>query len=401
MTNHWRVEKLSDACEFHNGLWKGEKGPLVNVGVIRNTNFTKEGALDDSDIAYLDVEEKKFAKRRLRFGDIILEKSGGGPKQAVGRVAFFDKKVGDYSFSNFTSAIRVRDQKSLLPEYLHRFLYWQYLSGVTESMQSHSTGIRNLDGDAYKAIEVAFPGIREQQRIVALLDEAFVGIATAKANAEKNLRLARDTLQAKITEVMNRNGGRWEEKRVSEIAVHSLGKMLDKAKNRGEFRPYLRNLNVRWFEFDLSDVLRMRFEPTETERYSVEKGDLVICEGGYPGRAAVWTSDEPMFFQKALHRARFHNPMHANWLLYYLHYRDNEGTLSRHFNGAGIQHFTGAALAKFELPIPPDEELPTLLQVFDALRNEVANLETIYTRKLTALNELKQSLLHRAFSGQL
>lgn len=192
MSSGWHAAKLSDVCEFHNGLWKGDKGPFVNVGVIRNTNFTKDGTLDDSDIAYLDVEEKKFEKRRLQFGDIILEKSGGGPKQAVGRVAFFDKKYGDFSFSNFTSAIRVRDQEALAAEYLHRFLHWQYLSGVTESMQSHSTGIRNLDGDAYKAIEVRFPNVREQRRIVALLDEAFAGIATAKANAEQSLRKARD-----------------------------------------------------------------------------------------------------------------------------------------------------------------------------------------------------------------
>jgi type I restriction enzyme, S subunit len=101
----WQTKTLDEACEFSNGLWKGEKEPFVNVGVIRNTNFTKEGALDDSDIAYLDVEVKKFEKRRLQFGDIILEKSGGGPKQPVGRVALFDKDDGLFSFSNFTSAV--------------------------------------------------------------------------------------------------------------------------------------------------------------------------------------------------------------------------------------------------------------------------------------------------------
>lgn len=109
----WQVAPLGELTQFINGLWKGEEPPFVHVGVIRNTNFTKDGALDDSDIAYLDVEAKKFAKRRLQFGDLILEKSGGGPKQPVGRVVFFDKTEGDFSFSNFTAAIRISDPTAL------------------------------------------------------------------------------------------------------------------------------------------------------------------------------------------------------------------------------------------------------------------------------------------------
>ena len=80
----------------------------------------------------------------------------------------------------------------------------------------------------------------------------------------------------------------WPLKKVSEIAHHSLGKMLDKAKNKGAMQPYLRNINVRWFGFDLSDVLEMRFLPEESDRYTAIRGDVLICEGGYPGRAAIW-----------------------------------------------------------------------------------------------------------------
>jgi len=107
MIDNWPTKSLDEVCQFSNGLWKGKKPPFVNVGVIRNTNFTKEGTLDDSDIAYIDVEAKQLEKRRLQFGDIILEKSGGGPRQPVGRVALFDKQEGDFSFSNFTAALRV------------------------------------------------------------------------------------------------------------------------------------------------------------------------------------------------------------------------------------------------------------------------------------------------------
>lgn len=157
----------------------------------------------------------------------------------------------------------------------------------------------------------------------------------------------------------------WERKRVSEIAQHSLGKMLDKAKNKGELKPHLRNFNVRWFDFDLSDVHEMRFTPPEATRYTVVAGDVVVCEGGYPGRAAIWDQDEPIYFQKALHRVRFHEPKRNKWFLYYLYAKDLDGTLKSHFSGTGIQHFTGEALAKFEIPLPPLSEQQRIVGILE------------------------------------
>lgn len=149
------------------------------------------------------------------------------------------------------------------------------------------------------------------------------------------------------------------------MATHSLGKMLDKAKNKGEPKPYLRNLNVRWFDFDLSDVSEMRFLPEETARYTAMKGDVLICEGGYPGRAAIWEKDEPIYFQKALHRVRFDEPERAKWFLYYLLSKDLDGTLKNHFNGTGIQHFTGEVLAQFSVPLPPLPEQQRIVAILD------------------------------------
>src|ERR1700749_4359906 len=109
--SEWKSRTLEELCDFGNGLWTGKKPPFIHVGVIRNTNFTKEGKLDDSDIAFLNVEQSQFLKRKLQYGDIILEKSGGGPKQPVGRVALFDKESWEYSLSNFPSALRILEPK--------------------------------------------------------------------------------------------------------------------------------------------------------------------------------------------------------------------------------------------------------------------------------------------------
>lgn len=190
----------------------------------------------------------------------------------------------------------------------------------------------------------------------------------------------------------------WQRKKVSEIAKHSLGKMLDKAKNRGELKPYLRNLNVRWFDFDLSDVLEMRFLPEEEAKYTAVKGDVLICEGGYPGRAAIWDEDEPIYFQKALHRVRFHQPAHNKWFLYYLYACDLNGTLKKHFNGAGIQHFTGEALSRFEIPLPLLSEQQRIIGILDEAFDGIANTKANAEKNLENARAMFESHLQEVFT---
>ena len=252
-----------------------------------------------------------------------------------------------------------------------------------------------------KAFHICLPPLREQRRIVGIVNKALDGIAAATVNAERNIQNARALLDSHLHSVFSQRGEGWSMRNVGDLADHALGKMLDKAKNKGEPHQYLRNLNVRWFGFDLSDLREMRFLPGETERYRAVKGDLLICEGGYPGRAAIWNQDYPIFFQKALHRVRFHQPDHNKWFLYFLYMQDANGQLRRHFTGAGIQHFTGEALDQFEVPIAPQPVLRAHVVQMDRLFAETRRLEAVYANKLAAVKALKKSLLDHAFTGQL
>ncbi|MDD3917961.1 MAG: restriction endonuclease subunit S, partial [Synergistaceae bacterium] len=284
----------------------------------------------------------------------------------------------------------------------HEFLYY-YLSGNVDTLRSLGTGatFKELSGGKLKEVEIPLPPLPEQQRIVGILDEAFENIALATVKAETNLKNADALFESHLNDIFSKRGEGWVYQKVSDLANHSLGKMLDKAKNRGEYKPYLRNFNVRWFDFDLSDLLEMPFEPEETEKYTAEKGDVLICEGGYPGRAAIWENEYPIYFQKALHRVRFHKPEHNKWFVYFLFACFQNGTLREYFSGTGIQHFTGEALSRFVVPVPPTQQIQAEVAKFDALAVETQRLACIYHRKLAALDELKKSLLHQAFTGQL
>jgi type I restriction enzyme S subunit len=176
----------------------------------------------------------------------------------------------------------------------------------------------------------------------------------------------------------------WKWVSVGSIASCVLGKMLDKSKHtKGRLLPYLRNINVRWGGFELSDLLSMYFEDDELERYGVRAGDVLICEGGEPGRAAVWRdTSRTMFIQKAIHRVRLEGGILPEWLVMNLRYDAWTGRLAHHFTGATIKHFTGQALARYQIRLAPIAEqkriiakVDQLMALCDALESKLRDAE--------------------------
>ena len=122
MPDGWTITTIKDICENINGLWKGKKEPLVNVGVIRNANFTKDFKLDYTNIEYIDVEQRAFVQRHLLNGDLIVEKSGGSDNNPVGRAILYEGKNRVFSFSNFTMVLRVKDKNIVSSKFLYYYI---------------------------------------------------------------------------------------------------------------------------------------------------------------------------------------------------------------------------------------------------------------------------------------
>jgi type I restriction enzyme S subunit len=404
MKTQWRTKTLEDSCQFINGLWKGEKPPFTQIGVIRNTNFTKEGTLDDKDIAYLDVEAKKLEKRRLQFGDVILEKSGGGPKQAVGRVALFDKEDGVFSFSNFTAALRVRDPHELDFRFLHKFLHWTYLSGVTEGMQSHSTGIRNLDGDAYKAIQIKFPPLPKQQRIVGILDEAFEGIATAKANAEKNLQNARALFESHLQHVFTQRGVEWVKSTIGQDIrfIDYRGKTPQKT-DSGLRLITAKNVKMGYLQDAPMEFVAPKSYDGWMTRGIPRRGDVLFTtEAPLANVAQLETEEKVVFAQRIIIMQPDTSRIDSTFLKYLLLSQPIQQRIHAKGTGATVKGIKASLLRTVEISFPRFVvEQKRIVAKFDILRKETQRLESLYQRKLSALEALKKSLLHQAFNGEL
>lgn len=405
----WASAPLREICEFHNGLWKGKKEPFETAAVIRNTNFTVDGRIDLSDVAILEVEARQLAKRCLQKNDIIIEKSGGGPKQPVGRVVLFDLDTdGKYSFSNFTSAIRVVNPNEVDPIFLHRVLYWWYTSGRTEAIQSHSTGIRNLDFNAYKDFVVPIPPLDEQKRIVAVLDQAFTALGRARAHAEANLADARELFDSTRRELLSATDGGIATSLGDEIellvgfAFKSSGYV-----EAGDSVRLLRGDNIIQGSIRWDDAKHWPANAAvDYGRFLLRAGDVVLAmdrpwvKAGLK-RALLLAEDVPALLVQRTACLRA-GPRLDNRYLFQLISADE---FSRHLlgvqTGIGVPHISGQQIKDFTFTMPPLAEQHCIVSRLDALHRETKRLESHYTRKLADLDELKQSLLQKAFSGNL
>jgi type I restriction enzyme S subunit len=194
----------------------------------------------------------------------------------------------------------------------------------------------------------------------------------------------------------------WAWVSVGEVSSSRLGKMLDKAKNKGTERPYLRNINVRWLDFDLSDLLEMRFEESELSEYELKKGDVLICEGGEPGRAAVWDDRaRGVYFQKAIHRVRFDECVDPFFFVHVLRCSALDERLSRYFTGTGISHFTGKSLKGYLFPLPPLAEQHRIVAKVDELMALCDQLEQQLSQADQQRRRLLEAVLAEALGGRL
>ncbi|MDH6342473.1 restriction endonuclease S subunit [Parabacteroides sp. PFB2-12] len=163
----------------------------------------------------------------------------------------------------------------------------------------------------------------------------------------------------------------WEWCRLRSIATSELGKTLDGGKNIGTSVPYLCSINVYWDKIDLSIVKKTLFTDMEKEKYSLKKGDLLICEGGDIGRTAIWDKEEKMYYQNALHRVRFSKGIMPQYFLYVLQYYKALGVLDKKSKGMTIKHFAQTALNNLYVPLPPLFEQQRIVAQIKRLFNQL------------------------------
>ena len=362
--------------------------------VLRANNIQEQGLVLD-DFVYVP-ESKISEKQRILAGDVIIAASSGSIS-LVGKAASAKEDI-NAGFGAFCKILRPNTEL-VDPRYFANYFQTQKYRQIISNLAA-GANINNLKNEHLDDLEIPLPPLTEQRRIASILDQADELRQKRQQAIEKLDQLLQATFIDMFGDPVSNPKG-WDLRSVGEISESKLGKMLDKKKQSSEIDQYkyLRNANVQWFRFDLSDVFEMEFNEKDRKNCELKFGDVLVCEGGEPGRAAIWKNDlENCFFQKALHRVRLDMtqilPEYFVWLFWF--YSKNGG-FDDHITVATIAHLTGVKMKAMQIPIPP----LSLQEDFQQKVNEIEVLKTTLENSSKLFESLFSSLQNQVFNGTL
>ncbi|EEY90097.1 restriction endonuclease subunit S [Acinetobacter lwoffii] len=360
---------------------------VIRIGDLQDGSVQIESALT------VDANQYKISNNfKIQNKDILMALSGA----TVGKIAIASETdIGAY-INQRVAIIRAKDE--ITADYLKFFFSGVFLDDLLKN--AGGAAQPNLSPKQLLFMEIPFPPLSEQRRIASILDQADELRQKRQHAIEKLDQLLQTTFIDMFGDPVSNPKG-WDLKTVGEISESKLGKMLDKKKQSSENDQYkyLRNANVQWFRFDLSDVFEMEFNEKDRKNCELKFGDILVCEGGEPGRAAIWKNDlENCFFQKALHRVRLDTtqilPEYFVWLFWF--YSKNGG-FDDHITVATIAHLTGVKMKAMQVPIPP----LSMQEEFQKKVNEIEVLKTTLENSSKLFESLFSSLQNQAFNGTL
>ncbi len=387
----WIAKSLKKVCEVNPA-----NAELPEKFAYIDLESVEAGELKAHRIINRD-EAPSRAQRLLRYGDVIFQIVR--PYQRNNLHFKIDEEV-PYVASTGYAQLRTSESEDFLFQAVHADDFIKRV--IAKCTGSSYPAINSSD---LADISLAIPSKAEQQKIadcLSSLDE-LITAETQKLDALKTHK------KGLMQQLFPREGEtvprlrfpefqeerEWEEVMLGEIAEIKLGKMLDSKKHTtGTLLPYLNNLAVRWNEVNTSNLPKMYFDKDELDRFGLMDGDVVVCEGGEPGRSAVWDGRLPdLKFQKAVHRVRFKVPFEPRLLVLFLESIAGTPRLESLFTGGGIKHLTQEVFARLKIPFTTHAEQQRISGCLASLDD----LIIAQANKIDIFKTQKQGLMQQLF----
>jgi type I restriction enzyme S subunit len=397
MKKEWKTATLGEACRFID--YRGKTPTKIDAGLrLITAKNVKMGFVQREPLEYVspDSYDSWMTRGIPKFGDVLFTTEA--PLANVAQLDTDERVV----FAQRIIVLQPADES------LDRtFLKYQLLSDMLqERIRQHGTGatVQGIKASLLKAIEINVPPIAEQRRIVGILDEAFEGIATAKANAEKNLQNARALFESHLQSVFTQRGDGWVESTIGQCIrfIDYRGKTPVKTESG------LRLITAKNVKMGFLQETPMEFIAPESydswmTRGIPKLGDVLFTtEAPLANVAQLDTAEKVAFAQRVIIMQPDAAKLDCTFLKYALLSGPVQQRIRSQGTGATVQGIKASLLKLIEISFPADlARQKEIVATLDALREETQRLESIYQRKLAALDDLKKSLLHRAFSGEL
>ena len=377
MKNGWQTMKLGDVCSFLN---RGISPRYLESGGICVLN---QKCIRDHSISYEpsrrhDAQAKQVENDRfIKAGDVLVNSTGTG---TLGRVAQLRENPSEPTTVDSHVTI-VRPKQGMFYQDFFGYMLVVIEDAIKEAGEGCGGQTELARSILSERFTVRYPeSLPEQKRIVGILDEAFEGIATANANAKKNLQNARAIFESYIHAVFTQRGAGWVEKNFDEVCVLQRGFDLPTHSRKEGVFPLVSSNGIT----DRIDIWKVKAPGVVTGRSGTIGNVHYIEEDYWPLNTALYVKD-----------------FHGNYercIYYFLKQFD----LNKYSTGAGVPTLNRNNVHSVKVWFPKHTaEQKCIAAKLDALSNETKHLESIYQQKLTALSALKKSLLHQAFSGHL
>lgn len=390
MKRGWQTKRLGEICEIVKGrkpVLKATQGkgdlPYLVAKVMRGVQEPQFASVNDRNS--VTVEESETI--------IICDGSNSG-EVFTGHRGILSSTMG-----------KIAKKSEIDDGYLRAFL-----GSTFEIFNGAKTGaaIPHLDKEAMYGLHLSYPPLAEQQRIVGVLDEAFAGLATAQANAARNLQNARALFESHLQSVFTHRGKGWVERRLGDVCELENGDRGKNYPNREEYVeagiPWINTGHIRpdgtLSQDEMNFIARAKFESLRSGK--IQPGDLVYClRGATLGKTAIVDPYSEGAVASSLVIIRPRESVDSRFLYFFLVSPNGQSQIKLYDNGAAQPNLGAKSVAKYVIPIPARKEQERVAVSLDELRAETQRLTQLYERKQVALNALRTSLLNQAFTGNL
>jgi type I restriction enzyme S subunit len=393
------IKDLGDICHFQNGFaFKSKTFKEFGEPVVRITNIQND-RVESKGFVFVDRNDysQDLSKYEVRKGDLLIAMSGATTGK-IGlyrseKILLLNQRVGLF-----------KPNQSLDKQYLYYFLSTK----VEESLAiSAGAAQPNLSTEQIKAFQIPLPPFPEQQRIVSILDKAFAAIDQAKANAEQNLKNAKELFESYLQGVFE--NGDWETSTIQEI-TRVINGYAFKSK---DFKPThsvksikITNVGVKEFVEETDNYLPEEFGET-LNKVQVKDGDIVIAltrtiiAAGLKVAVVPATYDGALVNQRVAALVANEENVRPSYLYYYLTTKGVADYVLAHVNTLMQPNLSINDLKTLPVPLPSTDEQENIVSQLDSMQSETQKMEAIYQKKIDDLEELKKSILQKAFAGEL
>ncbi len=390
-----REVELGSVCKFINGD-RGKNYPSQDAFVKKGIPFINAGSLhnkgiDTSKVNYITEEKYTLiSSGKVEINDILFCLRGSLGKYSV------NTELREGAIASSLVIFRVKPELDV--RYLANYLG---SNSIRKQIYVNDNGSSqpNLSATNVKKFKIPLPPLPIQKKIAAILDEADKIRQLNKKLIAKYDELTQSLFLEMFGDIRSNNMN-WVLTPLGEVSTSRLGKMLDKKKiHGGDLRYYIQNRNVHWEKFKLENLEQMDFDEKEQKEFELIEGDVLVCEGGEVGRAAVWEGDKTnCYFQKALHRVRVDkDKLVPVFLVKWLRETARLTSFRGYVTSVTIPHLTGVKLKSMKIVVPPIDLQNQFAERVQAIETQKAQAQ----QGLVKAEDLFNSLLQRAFKGEL